>query len=251
MTNADVFRPTFDLGEFRFALARYAKLLIRARAKCERAFLSPESLAAWGLSGIATDPAPAWRLLSQAADALGHLNMEYLPRCGSGGVEETDESTPVGRLIQAAVGLAQMGDGGGPWHHGALRDAARNLKDGKPVDWARLVDWALLPAIRRDLDLLPKPADNSEAMGRLERIEAAMESLAGREQAKEHYSVEEFAKMVGKAEFTVREWCRLGRISPFKKLSGRGAHKGWVIPHEELLRYRREGLLKDKRGLKG
>ena len=56
------------------------------------------------------------------------------------------------------------------------------------------------------------------------------------------------ARIAGKAEFTVREWCRLGRIRAIKKWSGRGKHQGWAIPHEELLRYQREGLLADRRG---
>jgi hypothetical protein len=48
---------------------------------------------------------------------------------------------------------------------------------------------------------------------------------------------------VGKAEFTVREWCRHGRIKAEKRLSGRGAHPSWVVSHVELLRFQREGLL--------
>jgi predicted site-specific integrase-resolvase len=54
---------------------------------------------------------------------------------------------------------------------------------------------------------------------------------------------EEFAQLVGKAEFPVREWCRHGRIKPEKRLSGRGAYPAWVISHQELLRYQKEGLL--------
>jgi hypothetical protein len=40
---------------------------------------------------------------------------------------------------------------------------------------------------------------------------------------------------------------RLGRIRALKKASGRGKHASWVIPHEELLRFQREGLLPDRR----
>ncbi len=57
------------------------------------------------------------------------------------------------------------------------------------------------------------------------------------------YSTDEFAQLVGKAEFTVREWCRHGRIKAEKRMSGRGADPAWVISHQELLRYQKEGLL--------
>jgi hypothetical protein len=76
---------------------------------------------------------------------------------------------------------------------------------------------------------------------RLERIEAMLEVLVGR-QTKEWYSVEEFARLVGRSEFTCREWCRHGRIAAQKKQSGRGAHASWAISHAELERYQREGL---------
>jgi hypothetical protein len=85
---------------------------------------------------------------------------------------------------------------------------------------------------------------NSEPThSRLDRIEALLTSLVEREQIKDFYSVEEFAKLVGKAEFTCREWCRQGRIRATKKNSGRGKYQSWAISHEELLRYRKEGLL--------
>lgn len=79
---------------------------------------------------------------------------------------------------------------------------------------------------------------------RLEKIEAMLVVLAERQTVKDFYEVEEFAKLVGKSCFTCREWCRLGRIRARKKDSGRGAHTAWAISHEELQRYRREGLLR-------
>src|SRR3954451_10192772 len=60
---------------------------------------------------------------------------------------------------------------------------------------------------------------------------------------REWYTTEEFAGRVGKAEFTVREHCRLGRLNARKRRSGRGKHASWVLSHDELLRYQREGLL--------
>jgi hypothetical protein len=78
---------------------------------------------------------------------------------------------------------------------------------------------------------------------RLDKIEALLVALVERETAKAWYDIDEFAHRVGKACFTVREWARLGRIKGEKRTSGRGAHAAWVISHEELLRYQREGLL--------
>jgi hypothetical protein len=83
----------------------------------------------------------------------------------------------------------------------------------------------------------------AEISDRLERIESLLAALVERETIKDFYDIEEFARLVGKAEFTCREWCRLGRILGQKRHSGRGAHAAWVVSHEELLRYRRDGLL--------
>jgi hypothetical protein len=80
-------------------------------------------------------------------------------------------------------------------------------------------------------------------LDRLGRIEAALSMLIERETVKDYYEIEEFARLVGKAPFTAREWCRHGRIRAAKRLSGRGAWPAWVVSHTELLRYRREGLL--------
>ena len=71
--------------------------------------------------------------------------------------------------------------------------------------------------------------------------------LVERQTVREWYTTEEFARMVGKAEFTVREWCRLGRVHAEKRRSGRGAFSAWVISHQELLRFQREGLLPQRR----
>lgn len=83
----------------------------------------------------------------------------------------------------------------------------------------------------------------SELLDRLSRIEAALDALLDRETAKAWYTTEEFARHVGKSEFTCREWCRLGRVHAQKQGSGRGKYQSWVLAHAELLRYRREGLL--------
>ncbi len=78
---------------------------------------------------------------------------------------------------------------------------------------------------------------------RLEKIESLLVVLVERQQVREFYEIEEFARLVGREPFTCREWARHRRIRAEKKLSGRGAHAQWAISHDELLRYRREGLL--------
>jgi hypothetical protein len=69
---------------------------------------------------------------------------------------------------------------------------------------------------------------------RLDRIEATLNALVDRQMVRDWYTTEEVAQILGRAEFTVREWCRLGRIKAEKKGSGRGKHQAWVIAHDEL-----------------
>jgi len=68
--------------------------------------------------------------------------------------------------------------------------------------------------------------DKSSLLERLERIEATLALLVRERTAKEWYTTEEVARIVGKAEFTVREWCRNGRIRAEKRISGRGGLPG-------------------------
>jgi hypothetical protein len=78
---------------------------------------------------------------------------------------------------------------------------------------------------------------------RLEKIEAMLVVLVERQQVRDWYTTQEFAQAVGKAEFTIREYCRLSRLRAEKRQSGRGAYPQWVISQAELERYRRNGLL--------
>ena len=82
-----------------------------------------------------------------------------------------------------------------------------------------------------------------QLLSRLARIEANMEALVEQRTVKDWYSTAEVAKLLGKAEFTVREWCRHGRIHAEKRACGRGNTLEWIISHEELLRVRNHGLL--------
>jgi len=82
---------------------------------------------------------------------------------------------------------------------------------------------------------------NIEAI--LNPIQQMLIVLVERQMVKEYYSVEEFAARVGRECYTVREYCRLGRLKADKKQSGRGKYPLWVISHAELLRYEKSGLL--------
>jgi len=82
---------------------------------------------------------------------------------------------------------------------------------------------------------------------RLQKIEELLATLVERQTVREWYTTEQVAQLLGKAEFTVREWCRLGRLKAEKRMSGRGAYPAWIVSHAELLRYQREGLLPFRR----
>jgi len=85
--------------------------------------------------------------------------------------------------------------------------------------------------------VIPDAASTLE--DRIARIEALLGLLVGRNEVREFYTVEEFARLVKRNPYTVREWARHRRIHAEKKLSGRD----WAISHSERLRYEREGLL--------
>lgn len=88
---------------------------------------------------------------------------------------------------------------------------------------------------------------NDELYSRLQRIETLLAALVEQRTVKEWYSTADLAAILGRAEFTVREWCRLGRVRAEKKKCGRGPASEWIVSHAELTRVRNEGLLPDQR----
>jgi hypothetical protein len=88
---------------------------------------------------------------------------------------------------------------------------------------------------------------HDELLARLQKIESLLAALVEQRTIKEWYTTAEVAVLLGRAEFTVREWCRLGRVRATKKQCGRGQAGEWIIGHEELTRVRNEGLLPDPR----
>ena len=83
----------------------------------------------------------------------------------------------------------------------------------------------------------------AEFAERLSRIEAALEGSNGPRFEKEWYTVAEAAEVLGKAPFTVREWCRHDRINATKRNTGRGRALEWMISHKEIERIINKGLL--------
>jgi hypothetical protein len=82
-----------------------------------------------------------------------------------------------------------------------------------------------------------------QLLKRLDRIEQILQSYVKQQTIKDYYTTAEVAEILGKAEFTVREWCRLCRVYAEKRATGRGRAKEWMISHQELTRIRNEGLL--------
>src|SRR5438045_4097428 len=73
-----------------------------------------------------------------------------------------------------------------------------------------------------------------------ERVAEVHALLLDKKTEKEGYSTDEVAKILGKADFTVREkWCDQGRIEAMKD-EGTGK---WRIPGHELQRLRNGGGL--------
>jgi excisionase family DNA binding protein len=74
---------------------------------------------------------------------------------------------------------------------------------------------------------------------RLERIEQTLQALVVQRTVKQFYTTAEVAEIVGRSEYTVREYCRKGQIQAEKAPNGRG----WLVPHAELERLRNYGAV--------
>ena len=83
----------------------------------------------------------------------------------------------------------------------------------------------------------------NEILVRLEKIEVALLALVGQRQVQDWYDTKTVAEILGKSAYSIREWCRLGRVRAEKRSCGRGTSKEWMISHGELMRIKAEGLL--------
>ena len=85
--------------------------------------------------------------------------------------------------------------------------------------------------------------DLSEFLELLYDVRDKVDALVARQNPPEYYSIGRAAELLERSEFTIREWCRLGRIHAEKRQCGRGNTKEWMISHAEIQRYQSEGLL--------
>ncbi len=83
-------------------------------------------------------------------------------------------------------------------------------------------DAALTDEQIRHLDLIPSLHAT---------LDQVLEILRGR--AKEFYTVDEFAELVGRASYTVRTWIRQGQITA-TRVHGTGPRGRLLIPHAEI-----------------
>lgn len=86
-----------------------------------------------------------------------------------------------------------------------------------------------------------------EILERLERIETVLRILTEQRQVQQDwYDTQTAAEILERSSYSVREWCRLGRVHAEKRSCGRGRSKEWMISHDELMRIKSEGLLPQK-----
>src|ERR1700722_7817135 len=79
-------------------------------------------------------------------------------------------------------------------------------------------------------------------LDRWERIDKALEQWFRQKPPKEGYTPAEVAEIIGKSDYTVREYCRKGQIRAEKAPNGRG----WLVSHVELERLRNYGPLPEQ-----
>jgi hypothetical protein len=87
----------------------------------------------------------------------------------------------------------------------------------------------------------------TEIDARLGRIEATvgkiLDAVGDRRPRKRWYTTGEAGVALDRDPYTVRQWCRSGRVRATKRACGRGTAKEWIIDADELDRIANEGLL--------
>lgn len=85
-----------------------------------------------------------------------------------------------------------------------------------------------------------------ELMHEVRELRKQLSMLAGTQVPRGYYTTVEFARLIGQKRKTVTDNLAAGRLNGVKRRDGHGRSKIWAIPHAELERYQREGLLEKK-----
>ena len=80
-----------------------------------------------------------------------------------------------------------------------------------------------------------------DLMAKLVAIEQKLVAFA---KPKSYYTIAESAEFLNKTEYTVREYCKSGKLLAEKANVFSGMHQQWRIAYDELLRFIREGKRK-------
>jgi excisionase family DNA binding protein len=67
-----------------------------------------------------------------------------------------------------------------------------------------------------------QPQGLGQVLERLDKVDATLAELVRQRTVKNWYTTEEVAKILGRSEYTLREWCRHGRIAADKRGSRSG-----------------------------
>lgn len=74
-----------------------------------------------------------------------------------------------------------------------------------------------------------------DRLAHIESLLGQLLQLASSQQApKDWYTTTEVATILGRAQYTVREWCREGRVPAQQRRARRGNGLEWIISHEQL-----------------
>lgn len=142
----------YDLGEYRYAVAKVARFLIRARLICDPEFKCDIDRSAWSIPPYEPHPSLsdseiAEGFLRQAKAANRHLWGTFIGPNGSGGVSPHDPLKELKAMVNC--------------FYDDVDEAIAQLQNRKKVEWKRVAKWRYLSSIRDWLDRLPIPKDRA------------------------------------------------------------------------------------------
>ncbi len=76
-----------------------------------------------------------------------------------------------------------------------------------------------------------------------EKLDALFSLVEEGKSLKDWYTTAEVGQILHRDKYTVREWCREGRIKAEKRQAGRGKAREWMVSAQEVERIKNYGLL--------